>query len=222
MVISIVTGFVAGVLHVVGGADHLVAMAPNGLSKPRAALRDGLAWGLGHSTGVLALSTFAILAKDFVHVEFMSSLAEFTVGIALLLVGALAIRTSLGSQIHSHKHIHRDGHAHEHVHFHFRGRHQHGRHPHAATSLGILHGFAGASHLLVVIPALALPPIGATVYLLSYLVGSIVAMGGALFAISLATLHAGRTILPILFGFAGGLSIVTGVFWLQKTLPLFI
>ena len=66
MLISVITGVAAGALHVVGGADHLVAMAPSGIRRPRSALKNGLAWGIGHSTGVLILSSFAILIKDLV------------------------------------------------------------------------------------------------------------------------------------------------------------
>ena len=74
-----------------------------------------------------------------------------------------------------------------HVHFHFLGRQQHRHHPHASTTLGVLHGFAGGSHLLAVIPALALPPIGAVAYMGAYLVGSFVAMGLVVLAISIAS-----------------------------------
>ncbi|MCP4973680.1 MAG: hydantoin utilization protein A [Prochlorococcus sp.] len=217
MLISILTGFAAGALHVLGGVDHLVAMAPTAMRQPGTAMRSGLAWGLGHSTGVLVLSTVAILVKDFAHLERMSSWAEFSVGLALLVVGAMAIRTALGLDIHTHQHNHRDGHAHEHVHLHIRGRHKHGRHPHAASSLGLLHGLAGASHLLAVIPALALPPLGALAYLATYLIGSIAAMGAVVALISQATLRVGQRALPLLVGSAGGLSIITGFFWLQKT-----
>lgn len=223
MLISILTGFAAGALHVVGGADHLVAIAPSALRKPATALRSGLAWGIGHSTGVLVLSTIAIVLKDLVHIERMSSWAEFCVGVALLVVGAMAIRTALGLDIHTHQHTHQQnyGHAHDHqhVHLHLRGRHQHGRHAHAASILGLLHGLAGASHLIAVIPALALPPLGALIYMAAYLLGSIAAMVAVVGAISLATLRVGRRALPLLVGSTGGLSIITGFFWLQKTSP---
>ena len=223
MLISILTGFAAGALHVVGGADHLVAIAPSALRQPATALRSGLAWGIGHSTGVLVLSTIAIVLKDLVHIESMSSWAEFCVGVALLVVGAMAIRTALGLDIHTHQHTHQQnyGHAHDHqhVHLHLRGRHKHGRHAHAASSLGLLHGLAGASHLLAVIPALALPPLGALIYMAAYLLGSIAAMVAVVGAISLATLRVGRRALPFLVGSTGGLSIITGFFWLQKTSP---
>ena len=217
MLISVVTGLVAGSIHVVGGVDHLVAMAPGALREPKIAFRNGLAWGLGHSTGVVLLSLIAILAKDLVHIQRMSSFAEFMVGIVLLVVGVLAIRTALGLRIHAHKHQHRDGQSHDHLHLHFRGRQKHNRHNHASMSLGILHGLAGASHFLAILPALALPPLGSFVYLTAYLVGSILTMGAFLTAISIATMKVGYKALPLIVGFTGGLSIATGLFWLKKT-----
>ena len=51
MLISILTGFAAGAVHVVSGADHMVAMAPSAIQKPRVALMDGLGWGMGGGMG---------------------------------------------------------------------------------------------------------------------------------------------------------------------------
>ena len=218
MLISIITGIAAGSIHVVGGVDHLVAMAPLAIRNPRIAFRNGMAWGVGHSAGVLLLSTIAVLLKDLAHIEKMSSFAEFTVGIALLVVGALAIRASVGLNIHAHVHNHENGNAHKHIHLHFGGRQKHNRHSHASTSLGVLHGLAGASHFLAVIPAMALPPIGAISYMAAYFLGSIITMAVFLFAISIATMKAGRRALPLIVGFAGGLSVITGLFWLQNSL----
>ena len=169
MLISTLTGFAAGAVHVVSGADHMVAMAPSSLRKPRVALIDGLAWGVGHSAGVLILSILAILAKDLINIELMSSYAEFFVGISLLVVGFLAIRTSLKVNIHMHQHMHGEERAHKHFHFHSLGDRLLRSHTHTATGLGVLHGFAGASHLVAVFPALALPFFGALAYLFAYL-----------------------------------------------------
>tara|TARA_Y100001968_G_scaffold280565_1_gene277152 strand:+ start:24173 stop:24838 length:666 start_codon:yes stop_codon:yes gene_type:complete len=217
MFISILTGFTAGALHVVGGADHMVAMAPSAMRKPRLALRSGLAWGLGHSTGVLFLASIAVLAKDLINIDKLSTFAEFVVGITLLIVGALAIRTSLGLNIHRHNHKHGFEEEHEHVHLHFLGKKIHNRHAHAATGLGMIHGMAGGSHLLAVIPALALPTTGAIAYMAAYLLGSIAAMSVVVIGISFTTMRVGRTASPLLLGAAGGLSIATGFFWLQQS-----
>ena len=216
MLISVLTGFASGAVHVVSGADHMVAMAPSAIRKPRLALVDGLAWGVGHSAGVLILSIFGILAKDLINIELMSSYAEFLVGISLLIVGSLAIRTSLRVNIHMHQHMHGEETPHKHFHFHSFGNKLHRTHTHAATGLGVLHGFAGASHLVAVIPALALPLLGALAYLISYLLGSIFAMGCVVLGISFAASRANKMFYPLLMRSIGALSIAIGIFWIQK------
>ncbi|MEC8688958.1 MAG: hydantoin utilization protein A [Cyanobacteriota bacterium] len=218
MLISVLTGVAAGAVHVVGGADHLVAMAPFSLNKPMASLRSSLAWGVGHSAGVVVLALVAIGIKDLAHVEAMSSWAEFLVGVALLVVGALAVRTAFGLELHSHEHRHGEVNGtHQHLHLHVRGQSSHRRHIHAASGLGLLHGLAGASHLLAVIPALALPPHAAIGYLIAYLCGSIGAMVAVVGVVSFLTQRSGARLLPLLVGGTGALSIVTGAIWLQKT-----
>ena len=222
MLISIVTGFAAGAAHVLGGADHLVSMAPNSMREPRQALRDGLSWGIGHSTGVLILSAVAILAKDLVNVEMMSSVAEFVVGLTLLIVGVLAIRAALGVNIHKHNHQHGVDRVHQHFHFHFLGNKKHSRHAHAATGLGVIHGLAGGGHLLAVIPALALPPFGAFIYMFSYLIGSIASMCTVVLGISMASGRLGQKLSKYLMTSTGVISISIGFFWLQKTSGLLL
>ena len=218
MLISVLTGVAAGAVHVVGGADRLVAMAPFSLNKPMASLRSSLAWGVGHSAGVVVLALVAIGIKDLAHVEAMSSWAEFLVGVALLVVGALAVRTAFGLELHSHEHRHGEVNGtHQHLHLHVRGQSSHRRHIHAASGLGLLHGLAGASHLLAVIPALALPPHAAIGYLIAYLCGSIGAMVAVVGVVSFLTQRSGARLLPLLVGGTGALSIVTGAIWLQKT-----
>ena len=220
MLVSTLTGFAAGAVHVVSGADHMVAMAPSAIRKPRFALMDGIAWGIGHSAGVLILSILGILAKDLINIELMSSYAEFLVGISLLIVGILAIRTSLRVNIHMHQHMHGEETPHQHFHFHSLGKKIHKSHTHAATGLGVLHGFAGASHLIAIIPALALPLLGAITYLFAYLLGSVFAMGCVVLGISFAANKANKMFYPFLMRSIGSLSIVTGIFWLQNTSTL--
>ena len=147
------------------------------------------------------------MAKDLVNIELMSSYAEFLVGISLLIVGFLAIRTSLKVNIHMHQHMHGDETTHKHFHFHAPGNKLHRSHTHAATGLGVLHGFAGASHLVAVLPALALPLFGAFAYLFAYLLGSVFAMGCVVLGISFATSKANKMFYPFLMRSIGALSI---------------
>ncbi len=216
------TGLIAGVIHVISGADHLIAMAPSSITNPKIALKNGFSWGIGHSSGVIILSTIAIFFKDIAHLNKFSYFAEFLVGISLLIIGIIAIKNSLKFNIHSHLHIHKNGISHKHLHYHDIKNTKHSRHSHALTSLGILHGIAGGSHLIAVIPALALPIQDALAYLLAYLFGSLVIMSSFTYLISLSTVNVGKNIIQRLIALAGGMSFSMGLFWVQKSTFLFI
>ena len=93
---------------------------------------------------------------------------------------------------------------------------------HALTGLGLLHGLAGGSHFLAVLPALALPLPNALAYLISYLSGSLVSMILFTCLISVTTLNAGQKFIRSFIAFAGGLSFSMGLFWVQKSTALFM
>ena len=48
----VVSGLLAGSMHVVSGPDHLVALAPLALHDKKRAYGVGALWGLGHGVGV--------------------------------------------------------------------------------------------------------------------------------------------------------------------------
>ena len=219
MQVVIVTGILAGFIHVVSGADHLIAMAPSSITSPKIAARNSISWGLGHSSGVIILAFLAIFIKDIAPLSKFSNFAEFLVGISLLVVGVFAIRNSLHLNIHSHAHQH-NGVAHHHLHFHNDDKKN--KHSHALTGLGLLHGLAGGSHFLAVLPAIALPLPNALAYLISYLSGSLASMILFTCLISVTTLNAGQKFIRSLIAFAGGLSFSMGLFWVQKSSVLFL
>jgi hypothetical protein len=216
----IFTGILAGFAHVVSGADHLIAMAPAAINNPQKALKNSFSWGLGHSSGVLLLAFLAIFIKDITPLNKFSNIAEFLVGISLLIVGVLAIRNSLQLSIHSHSHRHKNGIAHRHLHFHVKERSN--KHSHALTGLGLLHGIAGGSHFLAVLPALALPLTSACLYLISYLIGSLMSMNLFTCLISFTTFKASQKLIKRLIAIAGGLSFSMGLVWIQKSAAVFL
>ncbi len=217
----ILTGIVAGFVHVVSGADHLIAMAPAAINNPQKALKNSLSWGLGHSSGVLLLAFLAIFIKDITPLNKFSSIAEFLVGISLLIVGVFAIKNSFQLSIHSHSHKHENGIAHRHFHFHVKEQ-KNNKHSHALTGLGLLHGIAGGSHFLAVLPALALPLTSAGLYLISYLIGSLISMNLFTFLISFTTFKASQKFIKRLIAVAGGLSFSLGLFWIQRSASVFL
>jgi len=218
----ILTGVAAGFVHVMSGADHLIAMAPSAINSPKKALKNGFSWGLGHSSGVLLLAFLAIFIKDITPLNKFSNIAEFLVGISLLIVGVFAIKNSFQLSIHSHSHKHENGFAHRHYHFHTKEQKNNNKHSHALTGLGLLHGIAGGSHFLAVLPALALPVISACLYLISYLIGSLISMNLFTCFISFTALNVGQKFIKRLICVAGGLSFSMGLFWIQKSAFIFL
>ena len=92
MQVVILTGILAGFIHVVSGADHLIAMVPSSITSPKIAVRNSISWGLGHSAGVIVLAVLAIFIKDITPLDKISNFAEFLVGISLLIIGVFAIK----------------------------------------------------------------------------------------------------------------------------------
>ena len=218
----ILTGIVAGFVHVISGADHLIAMAPASINNPQKALKNSFSWGLGHSSGVLLLAFLTVFIKDITPLNKFSNIAEFLVGISLLIVGVFTIKNSFQLSMHSHSHKHGNGIAHSHYHFHRNEQKNKNKHSHALTGLGLLHGIAGGSHFLAVLPALALPLTSACLYLISYLIGSLISMNLFTGLISFTTFNASQKFIKRLIAAAGGLSLFMGLFWIQRSASLFM
>lgn len=175
-----ILGLGAGFLHVWSGPDHLAAVAPLVTRSHREGWRIGLRWGLGHSAGVAFVGLAALGLREALPIETISGWSERLVGAMLIGIGIWGFRQAARLQIHTHHHTH-DGetHAHLHVHSHSHGEHNPAGqgHPHAAVGIGTLHGLAGSSHFLGVLPALALPTTSAALsYLLAFASGTVLGM----------------------------------------------
>lgn len=221
-------GFVAGMQHVVTGPDHLAAVAPLAVSDRRSAWRGGLNWAIGHAGGVGIIALIALGMREIApfRAEWLSGWSERLVGVVLIGIGIWGLRKALSRRLHTHLHEH-DGERHVHVHVHdeheaheatdprtAEGAH---RHTHAALAVGTLHGLAGGSHFLGVLPALALGTSDAVLYLMAYALGTVTSM--VIFAAVLGwmAVRAGRAGMV----WARGLmtlssvgAVVIGVFWL--------
>lgn len=179
--IAAVTGLIAGLIHVLTGPDHLTAIAPLAVRRPRAAWVPGVRWGLGHSSGVAAVGLLALWLRNRMPVDLLSSWGDRMVGVVLIGIGLWALRRALKHNVHAHEHEHHgDRHVHIHVH-HNHARHEearaHDRHTHTAFAIGTLHGLAGSSHILGILPMLALPTrTEAITYLIAFGCGTVLAM----------------------------------------------
>lgn len=177
--LTLLSGALAGFLHVLAGPDHLAAVAPLAMADGSRGWRAGFTWGLGHTSGVVAVAVLAVLLRDMLPpIEVIASWSERLVGGALIAVGFWALRRGL--RIGEAPHVHRSGVGHEHVHVQ-RGPRWTRRlgHAHASFLMGIMHGIAGSSHFLGVLPALALPTRAAALtYIAAFGIGTVAAMTG--------------------------------------------
>lgn len=202
----------------------MAAVAPLAVSDRSAAWRGGLSWALGHAggAGIIALVAIALREAAPIQAEQLSGWSERLVGVVLVGIGLWGLRKTLRQRLHTHVHEH-DGHRHVHVHAHGRvdahepsqsGAHRHG---HAALAVGTLHGLAGGSHLLGVVPALALSTTQAVFYLAAYALGTVTAMVSFTSLIGWASQRAGKAGVGWLRGLMTASSVAAiaiGVYWL--------
>ncbi len=176
MFLAAFSGFIAGLIHVVSGPDHLAAVAPFAVDNPRRSWRIGFLWGIGHTGGVWIIGILFFFLRELLPVELLSSWSERLVGVILLAVGFWGLRRVWQQKLHIHKHSH-DGETHLHFHIHSDKEHKSHRHAHAPFGIGIMHGLAGSSHLIGVLPALMLPSRSASLaYVITYGISSIIIM----------------------------------------------
>ena len=213
--IPILTGFAAGGLHVLSGVEHIAALAPAAVENPSNATKTGMYWGLGHGIGVLIIGGIGLVLREFVDLEAWSGWAEFLVGFLLVGIGIWAIVRSRTVDIHGHQHTHDDT-SHEHLHAHDSGDQSH---HHAALGVGIFHGMAGGGHLFGVLPALALPTTQAIMYLLAYLVASVLAMGAFAYGVGVLAARSGTVWVKRLMLGSGVLAILVGLVWIVVSWP---
>src|SRR2546426_10826940 len=69
IMISAITGLIAGAVHVWSGPDHLAALAPLAVRRPRRAWVPGMRWGLGHSAGVGLIGLLSLWLRDWLPVD---------------------------------------------------------------------------------------------------------------------------------------------------------
>jgi len=200
-------GLLAGLVHALSGPDHLSAVAPLVVEERRRGWSTGLLWGLGHSVGVWGVGLVALALRGLLPVDRLSSVSERLVGAVLIGVGLWGLRwvwlaRSRADQASGAPHHH----------------HLPARASLAALWIGTLHGFAGSSHVLGILPALALPSAAASLaYVIAFGLGSIAAMvafSSALGLIAFRLTAGGARAYLLLLATFSAVSIVVGGWWL--------
>lgn len=214
-------GFVLGALHC-AEPDHLAAVATmisERCGRRRAGMVGAL-WGLGHSFTMLVAGSILVLLKINTSAEWQSGL-ELMVGSLLIALGTWRLGQAIRG-VHSHEHHHEhetdrpSSHNHFHLHLPFRSHSRH-RHTHLPLLIGGLHGLAGTSFVILLVPTAVLDSI--PVYFAFLLVFGWGTIGG----MTLIAHGLGRGISAVvarrpvrerwLAGIAGAVSMVFGIIW---------
>jgi ABC-type nickel/cobalt efflux system permease component RcnA len=229
--IALGTAAMLGVLHALE-IDHMVAVTTFVSRRPslRSATRFGFRWGVGHSVAVL-LAGGVLLAAGVRWPEQYDALGEGLVGLMLVGLGfwALAAARKLhlhpeeehGGHAHLHLHGPRTAHEHRHQTEHAAARsHEHG----GITLVGLLHGLAGTTGVLALVPVTMVDRVGLGLgYLAAFGVGVTMAM--TLFALAAAALMRRATARSLVWGrrtvgLVGLGGIGVGLWWLARAAGL--
>ena len=178
-------GFLIGMRHAVE-SDHVAAVASLATRSRSVAdaIRQGAAWGLGH-TLTLFLFGSIVLVLDAVMPERLAHTLELLVGVMLIGLGIDVLRRLIREQIHFHVHRHHDGEIHFHAHSHAGetghdpARHHH-HHPEGfpvrALLVGLMHGMAGSAALILLTLQTVRSPWTGMLYIALFGVGSMIGM----------------------------------------------
>eukprot|EP00245_Coleochaete_scutata_P002459 TRINITY_DN1322_c0_g1_i1.p1 TRINITY_DN1322_c0_g1~~TRINITY_DN1322_c0_g1_i1.p1 ORF type:complete len:388 (-),score=37.87 TRINITY_DN1322_c0_g1_i1:833-1996(-) len=210
---SAYTGLAAGCLHTLTGPDHLAALAPLTIGRSRIGSAVlGALWGGGHGTGQLLLGAVFVLFKEqLTHaMPLLSRWSSTLVGLTLIAIGAHGLKEAWA--------LHSGAEEVEDIKIDSSGR----LGVNVATYCnGVVFGLQPDA-LLVVLPALALPSKAASaMYILTFLVGTVAAMGTYTAFIGAATRSLGQRPLLRLSFISGLLALcLGGVFVFNNTLLL--
>ncbi len=238
--VALATAFLLGLAHAIE-VDHMIAVTAFISTRPalRAAAGFGLRWGLGHSIAVLAAGGI-LLATGLRWPSSYDALGEALVGVLLVAVGVWAMWRARKLHLHppeghgDHAHLHAHtaatvAHAHQHhdhpphTPAHFPAGHHHHDHDHAKhgiTAVGLMHGLAGTSAVVALVPVTLMDRwIVGVGYLVAFGLGTIVAMTAYALVAAAAFRKASERSLRwgrVIGRFAGVGSIAVGLWWIWR------
>jgi hypothetical protein len=146
-------------------ADHLVAVSNivTRRTNIRLALKDGVFWGLGHTSTILLVGSIFMLGRVALH-ESDFRFLEVGVGVMLMTLGSIRLYKLMTPPTLVVAHSHNTLHTHE--------GHAHG----LAYGVGLVHGLAGSGALVLSVLTQIEGPGAGMLYLVFFGVGSIVGM----------------------------------------------
>ena len=222
-------GILASMLHVISGPDHLAAVTPFAIESKNKAWKVGLAWGIGHVTGMLAIGLLFLLFKDIIPVENISEHSEQLVGFILILLGCwILFKIFNTKKKHEHVHVHSHENIAIHKHQHLHNYSENHNHVHsnlkqgivASISVGFIHGLAGVAHFLLFLPVIGFSSTFDSVkYIIGFGIGTLIAMisyAVVIGKVSELSKHSNSEVFFKGIRLAGGLfALAVGIFWIS-------
>jgi ABC-type nickel/cobalt efflux system permease component RcnA len=158
-------------------ADHILAVTNivSQRNKIFPALKDGIFWGLGHTSTIFLVGIVMMLFRVNIP-ERSFSYFEAAVGLMLILVASyrlfLFFREERKLIVHTHSHEHAGENEHPHLHVHYGGKNLHK----ASYGIGLVHGLAGSGALVVLVMTQIKTISSSLLYLALFGFGSIAGM----------------------------------------------
>lgn len=179
-------GLLIGMQHALE-ADHVAAVSSlcTDTQSVRRIAAHGAVWGLGHSLTLFIFAGAAVLL-DLRFEETLAQMLECVVGVMLILLGGQVLYRLWRERLHFHTHHHSDGQTHFHVHSHLgeNADHDPDHHVHAHANrlplrtlvVGMVHGLAGSTALVILTATTVQEPIIGLLYVGLFGLGSIAGM----------------------------------------------
>ena len=203
MIVYFLTGLAASSLHVVSGPDHLAAVTPLAIENKKKSWLVGFAWGMGHTIGVFIIGILFILFRDLISVDTISAYSEQIVGVLLIVIGLWIFYRIFSSKPHKIIRSKKDD-------------------VWTALGIGVIHGVAGVSHLIGILPSLVLPTKADSVsYILGFGVGTVITMVAYSAIMGMLSHRAakndhGRLLLGIRIA-GSTVAVLVGIFWIFQS-----
>ena len=91
----ILTGSAMGIVHVLAGVDHLTALATLSVGSSWRAVKLGIRWGIGHSTGLVLVTILILFLKGEINIKLYKQYCDSLVGIFMIILGIYSIFTAI-------------------------------------------------------------------------------------------------------------------------------
>lgn len=201
MISLLLLGFLIGMRHALE-ADHVAAVASmiTGNQTLRGTIRQGVAWGAGHTITLFLFGSIVIM-MDSVMPKNLAQGLELVVGIMLIFLGGSVIHRVIRDRVHFHTHCHTTGDTHFHAHSH-RGEASHELSPHKhrhekqfpfrALIVGLVHGMAGSAMLILITLETVKSLWIGLMYMALFGIGSMLGMAFLSFAIAIPLRESAR------------------------------